>query len=393
MDIFEKCRRYTEPKKAKEAGYYPYFHCVQSGQDPEVIIEGRKMIMIGSNNYLGLTSHPKLKEAAIKATEKYGVGCVGSRFLNGTLDIHEELEARLARFVRKEAALVFTTGMQTNLGTISALVGRGDYVITDRLDHASIIDGCRLSYGQMKRFRHNDIEDLENTLSKIPREAGKLIVVDGVFSMEGDIAPLKEIIPVAKRYNAKLMVDDAHGIGVLGEGGRGTCEHLVVEDEVDIIMGTFSKSFAGIGGFIAADEAVVNYVKHFARSMIFSASLSPGCTASVLAALDIIEGEPERRKSLLEKARRVREGLTELGFDTGLSVTPIIPVMVGPLLKTLYMWKGLFEKGIFTTPVIPPAVPEGTCRIRASIMATLEDKHIELILRAFEEVGRELKII
>lgn len=393
VDLFEKCEKFTAARAAMAAGFYPYFHVIESGQDPEVIVEGRKMIMVGSNNYLGLTSHPKLKEAAKQATEKFGVGCVGSRFLNGTLSLHIELEERLAKFMRKEAVLVFTTGMQTNLGAISALVGKTDTVITDKYDHASIIDGCRLSYGTMKRFVHNDMAHLERVLKSADHGGGVLIAVDGVFSMEGDICNLPEVVKLARKYGARVLVDDAHGIGVLGARGAGVAEYFGLEDEVDVIVGTFSKSFACVGGFVAASEPVIHYIKHFARSMIFSASLPPANVAAVLAALDIIENEPERRARLLEVSEKMRAGLRSLGYDTGSSTTPIIPVIVGADLTARALWRKLFDRGIFTTPVMTPAVPENRALIRVSCMATLTDEHIARVLGAFEEAGKEMGLI
>ncbi len=392
-DVFEKCSRFKTAKKAMAAGFYPYFHSVESAQGPEVIVEGRQMIMLGSNNYLGLTYHEHLKKAATEAIEKYGVGCVGSRFLTGNTDLHDKLERKLAKFVGKEAALVFSTGMQTNLGTISALVGQDDVAIIDKFDHASLIDGCRLSLGRVLAYKHNDMKDLERVLSIIPNEKGKLIIVDGVFSMEGDIANLPEIVNLAKKHKARVMVDDAHGLGVMGKGGRGTCAHFNITKEVDIIMGTFSKSFASIGGFIAADKNIIHYVKHHARSLIFSASPPPSCVASVLAALEIIENEPERLERLWKNAKKMQEKLKSLGFDTGFSQTPIIPIIIGEQLKTGMFWKGLFNKGIFTTPIVSPAVPEDRALIRTSYMATHTEEHLERILDAFQDVGRKMKLI
>jgi 8-amino-7-oxononanoate synthase len=392
-DIFEKCEKFTAARAAIAAGVYPYFHVIESGQDPEVIVEGRKMIMLGSNNYLGLTSHPKLKEAAIKATREFGVGCVGSRFLNGTLALHIELEERLAKFCRKEAALVFATGMQTNLGAISALAGKRDVIVTDKYDHASIIDGCRLSYGHMKRYRHNDMHDLERILRSPADGGGTLIAVDGVFSMEGDVCDLPAIVELAKKYGARVLVDDAHGIGVLGSRGAGVADHFGLDDETDIIIGTFSKSFACVGGFVAATEPVIHYLKHFARSMIFSASLPPANVASVLAALDIIESEPERRERLAAVADKMRAGLQNLGFDTGESTTPIIPVIVGDDLTARTMWRKLFDAGIFTTPIMTPAVPENRALIRVSCMATQTDEQVDKVLEVFDKVGHEMSVI
>ncbi|MCK4533391.1 aminotransferase class I/II-fold pyridoxal phosphate-dependent enzyme [bacterium] len=392
MNIFDKCEKFTVAKKVMATGCYPYFHCVESGQDPEVIIEGRKVIMMGSNNYLGLTSYWRLKASSIRATQKYGVGCVGSRFLNGTLDIHEELEKKLAVFVRKERALLFSTGMQANLGALSSLVGKNDVVITDKYDHASIIDGCRLSFGQMKRFKHNDMRDLERILIPL-KDITKLIVVDGIFSMEGDIVNLPEIVRLGKKYNAQIMVDDAHSLGVLGKQGRGTCDHFGLTDEVDIIMGTFSKSLASIGGFIAANESIIHYLKHNARALIFSASPSPSNVASVITALDVIKKDTYRIKRLWRNTHKMMKGFKGLGFDTGTSDTPIIPIVVGDDFKAFQMWRMLFDQGIFTTPIVSPAVPPGRALIRVSNMATHTDKQLDKVLQVFGEVGRELGII
>jgi 8-amino-7-oxononanoate synthase len=393
MDIFTKCYEFKAADEIKDAGYFFFFREVESAQDTEVIVNGRKLIMAGSNNYLGLTNHPKVKEAAIKAVEKYGSGCAGSRFLNGNLDIHERLEEKLATFFRKEAAVVFATGYQTNLGTISALVGRNDEVILDKFDHASILDGCRLSFGKVKKFRHNDMADLERVLSSLPDKVGKLIVVDGVFSMEGDITSLPGVVAAAKKYGARVMVDDAHAVGVLGEGGRGTAEHFHMEDQVDVIMGTYSKSLAAIGGFIVASREVANYVKYLARSLIFSASLAPALVAAVSAALDVIQEEPERRERLWYNTRKMLKGFKELGFDTGTSTTPIIPVIIGDQVKTFKMCGLLQEKGVFVNPTVAPAVPRGRELLRTSYMATHTEEQLDRILDAFERAGRQLGVI
>ncbi|MCJ7576854.1 MAG: aminotransferase class I/II-fold pyridoxal phosphate-dependent enzyme [candidate division Zixibacteria bacterium] len=374
-------------------GIYPYFRAISSGQDTEVMVDGKKMIMIGSNNYLGLTSHPKVKEAAMEAVKNYGSGCSGSRFLNGTLVIHEELERKLAEFMRKEAAQVFSTGFLTNLGTISTLVNRKDNVIIDRSDHASIVDACRLSFGNVIKFKHNDMSDLKRVLSSCENKAGKLIVVDGVFSMEGDIANLPEIVSLAKQNNARVMVDDAHAIGVLGENGRGTSEHFNLEDEVDIVMGTFSKSFASIGGFIASSERVINYIKHFSRALIFSASPPPAAVAACLAALDIIKSEPERRERLWEITRRMHKELKALGFNIGNSQTPIIPIYIGDDIKTFQFWKMLSDEGIFTNPIISPAVSSGSQLLRTSYTATHTDEQLDKVLEVFEKVGKKMGVI
>ena len=392
MDIFDKCYNYTDAKQVMAAGLYPYFQVIRSAQDPEVTVDGRQMIMVGSNNYLGLTSHPRIMKVATRAIEEYGTGCAGSRFLNGTMDLHTEVEAHLAKFKKKDAALLFSTGFQTNLGVISALVGKDDVVIIDRWNHASIIDGCRLTFGQTLKYRHNDMDDLERILASQP-DKGKLIVVDGVFSMEGDIVNLPEIVQLARKYGARVMVDEAHATGVLGKEGRGTSEHFGLEDEVDVIMGTCSKALASVGGFIASSHDVIHYVKHNARSMMFSASLPPSCVATIGAAVEVIEAEPERRTQLWKNAQRVREGLQEMGFDTGLSETPIIPVIVGDEVLAFRMGRALYEQGIFANVSVRSAVPEGRCLIRTSYMATHTDAHIDRVLEAFRIVGRDLGVI
>jgi 8-amino-7-oxononanoate synthase len=393
MDLFAKCEAFVEARQAKELGYYPYFKPVATAEDTEVIIEGRRVLMLGSNNYLGLTTHPKVVQAAIEAVKRYGTSSCGSRFLNGTLELHRQLEERLAAFLKREAALVFSTGFQTNLGTISALVGKGDVVICDKWDHASIFDGARLAYGEMRRFRHNDTEDLERVLRECPKDAGKLIVVDGLFSMEGDLAPLPQIVELAQKYGARVMVDDAHALGVMGEHGRGTAEHFGIEDKVDLVMGTFSKSFASLGGVIAGDAYVIEYIQHHARSMIFSASMPPAAVAAVLAALDVIENEPERRRQLWKNTHKMLKGLKELGFDTGHSETPVIPIVVGDMFKALEMWRRLFEGGVYTNVVLPPAVPPGRALLRTSYMATHTEKQLDFALGVFEKVGRECGLI
>jgi 8-amino-7-oxononanoate synthase len=391
-DIFDKCLRFDKAKTLISHGLYPYFRVIESAQDPEIIMNGRKMIMVGSNNYLGLTSHPKVKEAAIEAIKKYGTGCAGSRFLNGTLDIHVKLEEKLAGFIRKESALIFSTGFQVNLGVISALVGKDDVAIIDKMDHASIIDGCRLSFGEVKKFKHNDMSDLKRLLTEY-EDKDKLIVVDGVFSMEGDIANLPEIVALAKKYGARIMVDDAHGIGVLGKTGRGTAEHFGLEDEVDLIMGTYSKSLASIGGFISGSADTIHYIKHLARPLIFSASPPPASVAAVGAAIDIIENEPERREQLWKNTTKMLNGFKNLGFDTGHSQTPIIPVIVGEDEKAFLMAMMLQEEGVFANVAVTPAVPAGMALIRTSYMATHTDEHLNIVLKAFEKVGRKLGII
>ena len=393
MDVFEKCLKiYEQTQGLKASGHYFFFRKLESPQDSEVVVNGKRVIMIGSNNYLGLTNHPRVKEAAIKAIEKFGSGCAGSRFLNGNLEIHEELEMKLARFFRKEAALVFATGYQTNLGTISALLGRNDVAIIDKYDHASIIDGCRLSFGQVKKYRHNDMKDLERVL-EATKDKGKLIIVDGIFSMEGDIADLPNIVKLAKAYGARVMVDDAHGVGVLGEGGRGTAEHFGLEDQVDLIMGTYSKSLAAIGGFVAGSKEVIDFIKHIGRSMIFSASLPPSLVASVSTALDIIEEQPQLRTQLWKNTHKMLKGYKELGYDTGTSETPIIPIIIKDSMKVYEMCKLLFENGVFVNPVVSPAVPPGRELLRTSYMATHTEEQLDKVLAAFEKVGKQLGLI
>jgi len=392
MDIFQKCRNYTQAKEAMEKGIYPYFIPLDENEGTEVEYEGNRLIMCGSNNYLGLTTHPKVKEAAINAVKRYGTSCTGSRFLNGTLALHEQLERELADFVGKDEALVFSTGMQVNLGTISSLIGRDDVVILDKDDHASIVDGARLGYGKIERFKHNDIDHLERVLKSIPDNLGKLIVVDGVFSMGGDLADLPNILPIAKKYGARIMVDDAHGMGVTG-GGKGTAEEYGVSDDVDLIMSTFSKSFASLGGFVAGDEDVIHFVKHNARSLIFSASIPASNAASALAALDIIRNEPERVERVNAIGERIRKELGGMGFNVGDSATPIVPVIIGDDKLTFLTWKSLFENGVFVNPVISPAVPPGYQLLRTSYMATHTDKQIDLVLEIFQKVGKKLSIL
>ena len=392
MDLFEKCTKYTTAKEVMAAGFYPYFRVVESEQNPEVIVEGKKMIMLGSNNYLGLTSHPKVKEAAIEAVKKYGSGCAGSRFLNGTLDIHVQLEEKLAKFFRKENALTFSTGYQTNLGIISSIAGKDDVVVIDKLDHASIIDACRLSYADVKKFKHNDMKSLEFILSECG-DRGKLVVIDGVYSMEGDIAPLPEIVKVCKKYGARIMVDDAHGVGVLGKTGRGTAEHFGLEKDVDIIMGTYSKSMASIGGFVAASEDVIHYIKHTSRPLIFSASPPPASVASVIAALDVIDQEPERRERLWHNTNKMMKAFKKMGYDTGTSETPIIPLLMGEMERAFMMWKILSDEGVFVNPVAPPATPPGRCLIRTSYMATHTDEQLDRVLVIMEQAGKKLGVI
>src|SRR5512136_1304838 len=391
MDLFEKCHSFTIAREAIAAGYYPYFTVLDDNSEgTEVVIGGRKVIMIGSNNYLGLTTDMRVRQAAIDATKKYGTSCTGSRFLNGTLELHREAERRLAKFVGKEEALVFSTGMQVNLGTISSLVDRGDIVIVDKEDHASIYDGCRLALGSMKRYTHNDMASLEKVLQACPDRAGKLVVVDGIFSMGGEIAPLPEIARLCKKYGSRLMVDDAHSLGVLGDHGRGTADHFGLTDQVDLIMGTFSKSFASLGGFIAGDEVVMHYVQHHARSFIFSASMPAANVAAVLAALDIMEQEPERIQRLWQITDKMSTGLKALGFDIGNSQSPVIPIIIGDDMKTIFAWKALFEAGVYTNTVLPPAVPPNMSLLRTSYMATHTDEQIDRVLGIMQTVGKEI---
>ncbi len=387
MDLFTKCQNFEDVAVLREAGTYPYFIPLDRSEGTEVIYEGRRIIMCGSNNYLGLTTNPKVREAAKNAIDLYGTSCTGSRFLNGNMTIIEDLERELAEWVGKEAALVFSTGMQVNLGTISALVSKDDIVILDKEDHASIVDGARLSMGKIERFRHNDVGHLERVLKSLPADCGKLLVVDGLFSMEGDIAPLPEIIPLCQKYGVRLMVDDAHGIGVLGEG-HGTAAHFGVTDQVDLIMSTFSKSFASIGGFVAGDFPVIDYVKHHARSLIFSASIPPANTATVLAALQVMREEPQMVAALQANGDFMREGFKALGFNIGNSVTPIIPIIIGDNDLTFKMWRDLFDAGVFVNPVIAPATAPGRQLLRTSYMATHTRPQLERVLETFAKVGR-----
>jgi 8-amino-7-oxononanoate synthase len=393
MDLFDKCKSFTRSLEVKEAGVYPYFRPISSAADTVVTIHGREMIMIGSNNYLGLVTHPKVKEAAIAATKKYGVGCTGSRLLNGTLDLHLELEEKLAKFMHKEEALVYSTGMQTNLGTISALVNKGEYILIDRSVHASIVDGCRLSFGRTVKYEHNNMDDLERVLSGLDPDAPKLIVTDGVFSMEGDIAKLPRLVKLAHAHNARVMVDDAHALGVLGSTGAGTAEHFDLTDQVDITMGTFSKSLASIGGFIVGDAEVVEFVKHFSRTMIFSASIPPASAAGVMAALEILQNEPERRTRLWEITRRVHRELRGLGFDLGTSETPIVPILIGDETQCFQFWKMLTENGIFANAAVPPAVAPGQALIRTSYTANHTDEQIDRVLDTFAAIGKKTGMI
>jgi 8-amino-7-oxononanoate synthase len=390
-DLFDKCHRFTAAREAMARGLYPYFQPIERSFDTEVLIHGERKIMVGSNNYLGLTHHPYVLEKAREALERYGTGCTGSRFLNGTLDMHDELEERLARFLGQESALVFSTGYQTNLGIIATLAGRGSVVVQDKLNHASLVDGAQLSGGEMVRYPHGDLAALRRTLDRFGgASGGVLVVTDGIFSMEGDIANLPAIVAIAREYGARVLVDDAHSVGVLGDQGGGTAQHYGMESEVDLTMVTFSKSFASIGGAAAGPEPVIHWLKHHARTLIFSASMPPSSVATVLACLDVMEREPERRVQLWENASYLREGLQSLGFDTVTSETPIIPVVTGSMESTFVFWRALFDSGVFTNPVLPPAVPESSCRLRTSVMATHTRDQLDRVLEAFKRVARQL---
>jgi 8-amino-7-oxononanoate synthase len=391
--LFDKCRNFTRAREVQAAGLYPYFKAISHSEDTVVMIEGKPRIMMGSNNYLGLTHHPDVLAAAKAALERYGSGCTGSRFLNGTLDLHERLEAELAEFFGKEACLVFSTGYQANLGLISGLVGRGDVVFLDKLDHASIVDGAKMSHGETMRFNHGDLAGLERKLQKVDPKIGTMVIVDGIYSMEGDIADVPNLLRVTQKYGAALAIDDAHSVGVLGPRGDGTAAHFGLVDEVDLIVGTFSKSLASIGGFAAGTENVIHFLKHHSRPLIFTAALPPGNTAGVLAALQVLQREPERRERLWKNARRLQDGLRSVGFDIGPTETPIVPVLIGPLERTFLFWRKLFDAGVFTNPVVPPAVPPSQCRLRTSLMATHSDQQIDTALEAFARLGKELGVI
>ncbi len=388
MDIFEKCHRYTEAKAIQASGCYPYFIAVSDSDGTEVEIDGHRLVMAGSNNYLGLTHHPYVLEAAQAALARYGTSCSGSRFLNGTLELHEELERRLAKFLNRDAAICFSTGFQTNLGTISAICGKDDIIFCDRENHASLFDGARLTLSEMRRFRHNDMEDLERKLAAADPKAGKIVIVDGLYSMMGDIPDLAKLVQIAKSFGARVMVDEAHSIGVLGDNGRGAAELCKVESEVDLITGTFSKSFASLGGFVSGPEDVIHYIKHNARALMFSASITPSSTAAALAALDLIESQPELRAQVMHNANRVRTGLRAQGIDTGHeNHTPIVPVIVGERMKTFGFWRALFENGLYTNPVTAPAVPPGQDLIRTSYMATHTEAQIDRVLDIFAQTA------
>lgn len=402
MDLFDKCRSFTRADEVKASGYYPYFHPIEESEGPVVQIEGRKVVMAGSNNYLGLTAHPRVKEAAIKAVQKYGTGCSGSRYLTGTLDLHVELERRLAIFMGKEDCLLYSTGFQTAQGIIPTLVQPGEYVVSDKDNHACIVAGNLIAGGigaladgvqMVVRYKHNDMKHLETVISGLPLEAPKLIVSDGVFSTSGEIVDLPNMVAVAKKYNAKILLDDAHAIGVIGKGGRGTASHFNLEKEVELTMGTFSKTFASLGGFVVADRAVVNFLKHHAPALIFSASPTPASVASALAALDVLESEPWRIDKLMRNARKMRQGLKAMGYRVGEHDSAVVPVIIGDTDHVLVMWKALFEAGVFVNAFVRPGVPPGMEMLRTSYMATHEDEHLDKILNVFCDIGKKLGVI
>ncbi|MBU3679473.1 MAG: pyridoxal phosphate-dependent aminotransferase family protein [Candidatus Kapabacteria bacterium] len=396
MDLFQKCHEFTRADDVKAAGLYPYFRPVEENEGPVVQIEGRKIIMAGSNNYLGLTAHPEVKAAAINAIEKYGTGCSGSRYLTGTISLHVELEKRLAAYLGTEDVLLFSTGYQTALGVISALVQKGEYVVSDKENHACIINGCLLAKGgfaEFVRYKHNDMEDLDRVLSRIPADAGKLVVTDGVFSVSGELVNLPDLLTVAKKHGARVLVDDAHATGVIGKGGRGTASYYDLVNETDMTMGTFSKTFASLGGFVAGPERVMNYIKHHSPALIFSASPTPASVASALAALNILEREPERIDRLIANADKMRKGFSDMGFHVIDSETGIVPVVVGDAELAMVFWKKLYDKGVFVNAFIPPGVPPNMSMMRTSYMATHEDEHLDAILNVFHEVGIELGLL
>ena len=393
VDVFQKCFDFKHADAVRDTGLYPYFRTIGSGQDPVVTMDGQRVIMLGSNNYLGLTNHPEVKQAAAEALESYGTGTAGSRFLNGTLDIHVELEEKLAQFMGSEAALTFSTGFAVNLGVISSLIGRKDVVILDNLDHACILDGARLSFGRVLKYPHNDMDSLEERLRSVEDQRSKMIVVDGVFSMEGDLADLPRIVELKNKFNARLMVDDAHGVGVMGEHGRGTMEHFGLENEADLVMGTFSKSLAAVGGYVVGDGKIIDFIKHNARSLMFSAAPPPASVASVIKAIEIIEREPERRQRLWDHTDYMKHEFSTMGYDTGDSASPVIPLVVGEDMAAYKMTRRLQEEGVFVNPVVSPAVPEGRALMRTSYMATHTRDQLDSALEAFRKVGREMGII
>jgi 8-amino-7-oxononanoate synthase len=396
IDLFDKCRSFTRADEIKAMGYYPYFRPIQENEGPVVAIEGRKVIMAGSNNYLGLTADPRVKEAAITSVEKYGTGCSGSRYLTGTLDLHVELEERLADFFQKESCLLYSTGYQTAQGIIPTLVQKGEYVISDRDNHACIVAGNLMAKGAFAdfvRYKHNDMQDLERVVSKLPLEVPKLIVSDGVFSTTGTIVDLPNLVAVARQHNARILIDDAHSVGVIGKGGRGTASHFGLEEEVDMTMGTFSKTFASLGGFVVADRSVINYLKHHAPALIFSASPTPASVAAALAALDILKHEPNRIKRLIANTDKMRKGFKNMGFEVIDGQTAIVPVIIGDDVNTFIFWRALFDAGVFVNAFISPGVPNGMQMLRTSYMATHEDHHLDKILETFGTIGKKLGII
>jgi 8-amino-7-oxononanoate synthase len=396
MDLFEKCFKFTRADEVKAAGFYPYFRAIEANEGPVVKIEGRQIIMAGSNNYLGLTAHPKVKEAALKAINDYGTGCSGSRYLTGTLDLHNKLEEKLADFLGKESVLLFSTGYQTAQGIIPTLVSKGDYIISDKDNHACIVAANMMAKGgfaEFKRYKHNDMDDLEKVLERIPLEAAKLVASDGVFSTTGEIVHLPKLVELCKKFNARILIDDAHSTGVLGKGGRGTPSEFGLVDEVDMVMGTFSKTFASLGGFVGGDAKVINYLKHHSPALIFSASPTPASVAAADAALDILKAEPERIISLIKNADKMRKGFNELGFNVIDSRTGIVPVVLGEDQLVFMFWRKLFDAGVFVNAFISPGVPPGMAMLRTSFMATHEDKHLDRILELFGEIGKEMGIV
>lgn len=390
-DIFEKCRTFTAAKELIDAGIYPYFKELESEQAPEVTIKGKKFLMMGSNNYLGLANDPRMKQAAKDAIDRFGTGCAGSRFLNGNTVLHTELEKKLANFKHRESALIYATGYQMNLGVISAIVGKGDVAITDKLDHASIIDGCNLSMGEIKRFKHNDMNDLEKVLKHTGPNRGKVVIVDGVFSMEGDIVNLPEVVRLAKKYGARVILDDAHGTGIIGKTGRGTCEYFNMENgEVDLVVGTCSKAFAAVGGWVVGDKDIIHYIQHVSRSMIFSAAMPPSVCATISTAIDIIMSEPERIQKLWDNSKYLQKEFSSMGFNIGNTQTPIIPIIIGDNVKTFHMWKALYESGLFTNPIISPAVPPRRALIRVAVMATHTREQLDKALNIFETCAKKI---
>lgn len=396
MDLFQKCLDFTKADEVKEQGFYPYFRPIEENEGPVVKIEGREMIMAGSNNYLGLTAHPKVKEAAVKAIEKYGTGCSGSRYLTGTLDLHIKLEEELAKFLGFESVLLYSTGYQTSLGVIPTLATKGDYIVIDKEDHACIVNATMIAKGaftEYKRYKHNDMNDLERVLSMLPPDSAKLVISDGIFSVTGEIVNLPELLKVAKKYNARVMIDDAHAVGVIGKGGRGTASHFGLTQETDLMMGTFSKTFSSLGGFVAGSERVTNYLKHTSAALIFSASPTPASCASALAALEVLEEEPELVDKLIRNSKKMQKGFKELGFNIVESESGIVPVIVGEMDTAFIFWRKLFDEGIFVNAFVPPGVPPNMSMMRTSYMATHEDVHLNKILDAFEKVGKELNFI